>query len=278
MRTAANLGGDILSRIAEHKRDEVAARRAKRPLAALRRAAEAETAPALRGFADAVRAARPAVIAEIKRASPSEGVIRADFHPVAIARSYARAGAACLSVLTDEHFFQGADRFLCQARGACSLPALRKDFIVDPYQVYETRALGADCLLLIVAMLDAARLADLSRLALDLGLDVLVEVHTADELAIALKTRETTAPSTGERGNVLLGVNNRDLRSFATSLDTTIDMLAAIPDAATVVTESGIHTRDDVQRLAAAGVGAFLVGTAFMREADPGAALKRLFG
>ena len=272
------MSGDILRRIADHKREEVAARRAKRPLAALRR--QAESAPPLRGFAKAVEASQPAVIAEIKRASPSEGVIRADFDPAAIARSYQQAGATCLSVLTDERFFQGADCCLREARAACQLPALRKDFIVDPYQVYETRALGADCLLLIVAALDAVRVADFAQLAQALTLDVLIEVHDREELTVALALHEANVRdrSAGDgRGRILIGINNRDLRTFATSLDTTIGMLDAIPDGVVVVAESGIHTRQDVQRLSAAGVGAFLVGTAFMREADPGAALKRLF-
>ena len=271
-------GDDILARIVEHKREEVAARRAKQPLATLRR--QAESAPALRGFARAVQASRPAIIAEIKRASPSEGVIRADFNAAALARSYQQAGATCLSILTDERFFQGTDRCLQEARAACDLPALRKDFIVDPYQVYEARALGADCLLLIVAALDAAQIADLVHLAHDLRLDVLIEVHGRDELAVALALHEdhVRARSTNESGNILVGINNRDLRSFNVCLETTIDMLDAIPQGVTVVTESGIRTPDDVRRVRAAGVHAFLVGTAFMREADPGLALKRLFG
>lgn len=259
----------ILARIADHKRAEVSTRRAKRPLETLRR--EAEAAPALRGFAKAVQTSRPAVIAEIKRASPSEGVIRADFDHAAIARSYQQAGAACLSILTDERFFQGADRHLREGRAACDLPVLRKDFIVDPYQVYETRALGADCILLIVAALDEAQVMDFANTAGYLGLDVLVEIHARDELPIALALHEAN-------GGILVGINNRDLRSFTTSLETTLAMLDDIPDGVTVVTESGIQTPEDVRLLTDAGVHTFLVGTAFMREPDPGAALKRLFG
>ena len=273
------MSGGILARIADHKREEVAARCADLPLAALRR--QAEAAPALRGFADGVQASRPAVIAEIKRASPSEGVIRADFDAAAIARSYQQAGAACLSVLTDQRFFQGAEQHLREARAACDLPVLRKDFIVDPYQVYETRALGADCLLLIVAALDPAQVADFANLAWDLGLDVLVEIHAREELPLALAVYEANVgrrSAANRGGRVLVGINNRDLRSFETSLDTTIAMLDAIPEDVTVVAESGIQTPADVQSLASASVHAFLVGTAFMREADPGAALRRLFG
>ena len=254
-----------LARITAHKRTEIAARRAATPLAAVRQRAES-AAPA-RGFLAALNAHQPAVIAEIKRASPSAGVIRADLDPAAIAKSYESAGAACLSVLTDEQFFQGADHHLCSARAACRLPALRKDFIVDPYQVYETCALAADCLLLIVAALDAAQLPDLAQLAGELGLDVLVEVHDRGELERALALEPQ-----------LLGINNRNLATFETSLDTTIDLIDAAPSGVTVVAESGIHTSDDVRRLRAAGVEAFLVGTAFMRAADPGAALRQLFG
>ena len=254
-----------LTRITAHKRTEVAVRRAETPLAAMRQ--RAESAVPARGFLAALNAHQPAVIAEIKRASPSAGVIRADLDPGAIAKSYESAGAACLSVLTDERFFQGADCHLCSARAACGLPALRKDFIVDPYQVYETRAMEADCLLLIVAALDAAQLPDLAQLAGELGLDVLVEVHDRAELDRALVHEPR-----------LLGINNRNLATFETSLDTTIELIDAVPSGVTVVAESGIHTSDDVRRLRAAGVEAFLVGTAFMRAADPGAALRRLFG
>lgn len=256
---------DILARIVARKRDEVVARRAARPLASLRRAAEA--APPPRGFRAALEASRPAVIAELKRASPSAGTIRADFDPVAIAKSYRDAGATCLSVLTDEPFFQGADCHLRAARGACALPVLRKDFVIDPYQVYETRALGADCLLLIVAALDAGRLAELAMLAREVGLDALVEVHDRRELDIALAADPT-----------LVGINNRDLKTFETSLETTVSLAPGMPDGVTVVAESGIRTAAEVRRLRAVGVEAFLVGTALLREADPGAALRRLFG
>lgn len=255
----------ILAEIVEHKRTEVATRRGIRSLVDVRRAAAA-AAPA-RGFAEAIKASDPAVIAEIKRASPSEGVIRTEFDPADIATSYEGAGAACLSVLTDERYFMGSDRHLGEARNVTRLPTLRKDFIVDHYQVYESRALGADCLLLIAAALDDGQLGDLAQLGDDVGLDVLVEVHDGRELDAAL-----------DLGAKLVGINNRDLSTFRTNLDTTIDLLRVIPDAVTVVTESGIHTPDDVRRLRDAGVHAFLVGTAFMREGDPGKALERLFG
>ncbi len=231
-------------------------------------------APPARGFARALAAqaaaGRPAVIAEIKKASPSKGVIRADFDPPAIARAYAAAGAACLSVLTDVDFFQGSDAFLREARAACVLPVLRKDFVVDAYQVHEARALGADCVLLIVAALDDARLRDLAAQALDLGMDVLVEAHDGDELerALAIPDRD---------GRVLPGVNNRDLRTFQVSLGTTLALQARVPADRRLVSESGILAPADVARLRAAGVDAFLVGEAFMREPDPGAALQRLF-
>ncbi|MFC7302447.1 indole-3-glycerol phosphate synthase TrpC [Cognatiluteimonas weifangensis] len=264
---------DILQRILQRKAQEVAARRARVPLREL--AARAAELPPARGFAAALAArvatGAPAVIAEIKKASPSRGLIRADFDPAAIARSYAAAGAACLSVLTDVEFFQGADAHLQQARAACTLPVLRKDFTVDPYQVVEARALGADCILLIVAALDDAQLRALSAQALALGMDVLLEAHAADELqrALALPPVAGRAP--------LLGINNRDLRSFKVSLDTTLALRTAVPPERRLVTESGIATAADVRRLRAAGVDAFLVGEAFMREADPGAALQRLF-
>lgn len=254
----------ILVEILDHKRAEVAARRRKRSLKEVRRAAE--SAPPVGGFAQALSDHRPAVIAEIKRASPSEGVIRSNFDPVAIAESYRRAGAACLSVLTDERFFMGNDAHLGQARGAAGLPTLRKDFTIDPYQLYEARALGADCVLLIASALDAMHMAELNELAGELAMDVLVEIHDRTELESALALQPK-----------LVGINNRDLDTFETRLDTTLELLADIPDEVTVVTESGIHTPDDVRRLRAAGVEAFLVGTAFMREADPGSALRRLF-
>ena len=255
----------ILAEIIEHKRAETGARKAARPLAEIRRDAE-DAAPA-RPFADRVVADRPAVIAEIKKASPSEGVIRADFDPQAIAADYASAKASCLSVLTDQRFFHGSDAHLVAASNACALPILRKDFIVDEYQVYETRALGGDCVLLIVAALESAELVDLNRLAQDIGLDVLIEVHDRSELQQALAL-----------GPRIVGINNRDLATFTTRLETTLDLLEAVPDDVSVVTESGIHTPQDVCRMLDAGVHAFLVGTAFMREASPGAALQRLFG
>lgn len=255
----------ILAEIIEHKRAETRARKDARPLAAVRR--DAESAAPTRPFAERIAADRPAVIAEIKKASPSEGVIREDFDPLAIATEYAAADASCLSVLTDARFFQGDDDHLVAARAACTLPVLRKDFIVDEYQVYETRALGADCLLLIVAALAPAQLADLNSLAHDIGLDVLIEAHDRAELQQALAL-----------GPRIVGINNRDLATFTTRLETTLDLLDDVPDDVSVVTESGIHTPQHVCRMRTAGVHAFLVGTAFMRAASPGAALRRLFG
>lgn len=255
----------ILAEIVAHKRAEVASRRGVRSLVDVRRDAEAATA--VRGFAEAIKTHDPAVIAEIKHASPSEGVIRAEFDPADIAMSYEGAGATCLSVLTDERYFMGCDDHLEDARSVTKLPTLRKDFIVDPYQVYESRTLGSDCLLLIAAALDDGQLGDLAQLGSEVGLDVLVEVHDRPELETAL-----------DLGAKLVGINNRDLSTFTTSLNTTIDLLGAVPDDVTLVTESGIHSSDDVRRLRDAGVHAFLVGTAFMREPDPGKALERLFG
>jgi indole-3-glycerol phosphate synthase len=255
---------DILRRIVEVKHGEVAAARAAKPLVAVR--AEAEARRDQRGFEAALRtrltAGRPAVIAEIKKASPSKGVLREHFVPADIAASYERHGAACLSVLTDERFFQGSAAFLQQARAACALPVLRKDFMVDSYQVAEAGAMGADCILLIAACLD-----DLEAEALGLGLDVLVEVHDAAELARALRLKTR-----------LVGINNRDLRSFEVTLDTTLGLLAEVPADRLLVTESGILAPADVQRMRAAGVHAFLVGEAFMRAPDPGQALQALFG
>ena len=259
---------DILQTILQRKAEEVAARVASAPLAEVR--ARALDMPATRGFAAAIEAkiayGSPAVIAEVKKASPSKGVIRPDFHPADIARSYEAGGAACLSVLTDVDFFQGADAYLQQARAACALPVLRKDFTIDPYQVYEARALGADCILLIVAALSDDQLAGLAATAMQLDLDVLVEVHDIDELERAI---QVPAP--------LLGINNRSLRTFEVSLDTTLALRDAVPRDRRLVTESGIHAAADVARMRGAGIEAFLVGESFMREPDPGAALHRLF-
>ena len=259
---------DILERILAVKREELAQARARVDDAAMRRLAQAAGPP--RGFERALRdriaRGQPAVIAEIKKASPSKGVIREQFDPPQIAASYERGGAACLSVLTDRPFFQGAPEYLEAARAACALPVLRKDFLVDPYQVLEARAWGADCVLLIVAALDDARLRELEDCALGLGMDVLVEVHDASELERALALRTP-----------LLGINNRNLRSFEVSLDTTLGLLARIPADRLVITESGIHSRDDVARMRAHDVHAFLVGEAFMRADEPGAELARLF-
>jgi len=261
----------ILLRILERKREEVAERSRRRSLADLRGACR--DAPAVRGFADALAAragtGRNAVIAEIKKASPSKGLIRADFDPPALARSYESGGAACLSVLTDVDFFQGADAYLQAARSAVALPVLRKDFTVDAYQVVEARALGADCILLIAAAFtDApAHMAELAALATELGMDVLVEVHNAPELAMSL-----------EIPGRLIGINNRDLHTFETSLDTTYALLDRIPQERIVVTESGIGTAADVAAMRAHGVYAFLVGESLMRAPDPGARLRELFG
>lgn len=257
------MSGGVLARIIEHKRAEVAARRKARPLAAIRE--QAECAPPVRGFHAALKHRQPAVIAELKNASPSAGVIRRDFQPAAIAESYAQAGAACLSVLTDERFFQGADAHLEEAKSACELPVLRKDFVVDAYQLFEARALGADCVLLMASVLRREQLADFSAVAAALSLDVLFEVHDRAELDTVLSLQPA-----------LVGVNNRDLHTFETCLDTTIRLREHIPPNVTVVAESGIHSRDDMRRLRAADVHAFLVGTAFMRHADPGCALREL--
>ena len=259
---------DILQRIVAVKREEIAAAQRRRDAASLRRDALAQ--PPARDFVGALRAkvaaGQAAVIAEIKKASPSKGVIREHFVPAEIAVSYAGHGAACLSVLTDRPFFQGAPEYLQLARTVCALPVLRKDFMVDAYQVDEARAMGADCILLIAACLDDAQMADLEACAHSLGMDVLVEVHDGDELkrALALKTP-------------LLGINNRNLRSFEVSLDTTLALLPRVPADRLLVTESGILAPDDVRRMRAAGVHAFLVGEAFMRADDPGAALSALF-
>ncbi len=259
---------DILQRIVAVKREELAAARVRRSQASWHD--EALSRDDVRGFETALRArvaaGRAAVIAEVKKASPSKGVLREHFVPAEIAASYESGGAACLSVLTDERFFQGSAAFLQQARGACALPVLRKDFMIDEYQVVEARALGADCILLIAACLDDAQMADLEACAMALGLGVLVEVHDGAELerALLLKTP-------------LLGINNRNLRSFEVDLGTTLGLLPRVPADRLLVTESGILGRADVQRMRGAGVHAFLVGEAFMRAPDPGAALADLF-
>jgi indole-3-glycerol phosphate synthase len=259
---------DLLDTILARKAEEVAQRSRTHPLAELRALAGAQ--PPARGFVAAIQrrldAGEAAVIAEVKKASPSKGLIRKDFDPARIARSYEGGGAACLSVLTDIDFFQGSDLYLQQARDACALPVLRKDFVIDPYQVYEARALGADCILLIVAALDDGALVSMSNLAMELGMDVLVEVHDIDELERALQT-----------GCALVGVNNRNLRTFQVSLETTLALKDAVPRDRILVTESGIATRADVARMRAAGIDAFLVGESLMRQPDPGAALQQLF-
>lgn len=258
----------ILTRILARKDQEVAERRQAVSEADLLALAEQQSAP--RGFIDAlnsrVASGNPAIIAEVKKASPSRGVIREQFHPADIAKSYAQGGAACLSVLTDADFFQGHEDYLIAARDACVLPIIRKDFITYGYQVSEARAIGADCILLIAAALDDAQLSDLHQQANQLGMDVLVEVHDALELerALALDLK-------------LVGINNRNLHTFDTSLNTTLDLLPHIPKSVTVITESGIHTQADVQLMRDHNIHGFLVGEAFMREEDPGAALKRLF-
>ncbi len=263
---------DILNKILDVKADEVAAAKKRQDFASLRREVEShrELRDQIRGFETSLRtkiaAGKAGVIAEVKKASPSKGVLREDFRPADIAASYAQHGAACLSVLTDEQFFQGSPEYLKAARAACALPALRKDFMVDPYQVYQARSWGADCILLIVAALDHGLMRELEACALELGMDVLVEVHDADELDAALTLKTP-----------LLGINNRNLRTFETTLDTTIRLLPRIPADKLVVTESAIRTRDDVRKMRDHDVHAFLVGEAFMRAADPGAELAHLF-
>ncbi len=260
---------DILQKIVAVKHEEVAAARKKMPLAAMR--ADAESRVLTRDFEGAMRrkiaAGRPAVIAEVKKASPSKGVLRPDFIAADIAQSYAEHGAACLSVLTDRQFFQGQPDYLKQARASCDLPVLRKDFLVDPYQVYEARAMGADCILLIAACLDDAQMADFEAIARGLGMAVLVEVHDGAELDRALRLKTP-----------LVGVNNRNLRTFEVSLDTTLDLMPRLPADRLLVTESGILSAADVRRMRDAGVHAFLVGEAFMRAPEPGEALAELFG
>jgi len=258
----------ILRKILDRKLQEVAACKSQRGMEALMDDIALQAEP--RGFVTAIQrklaASQSAVIAEVKKASPSKGVIRENFDPAQIAVSYESGGAACLSVLTDIDFFQGANAYLEQARAACSLPVIRKDFIIDEYQVYEARAMGADCILLIVAALDDAQMQTLDQCARRLGLDVLVEVHDHGELLRALRL-----------DNTLLGINNRDLNTFSTSLATTYDLLAHIPDDRIVVTESGIHTVDDVNAMRKHEVNTFLVGEAFMRAEEPGQELRRLF-
>jgi indole-3-glycerol phosphate synthase len=260
---------DILQRIVEVKREEIAAARPRRSASDLQELARAQSAP--RGFVAAMRAkvARgdAAVIAEIKKASPSKGVLREQFDPAAIAASYARHGAACLSVLTDVQFFQGHADYLQAARAACALPVIRKDFIIDPYQVVEARAMGADCILLIAACLGDGQMSELEQAAVEQGLDVLVEVHDAPELDRALRL-----------ATPLVGINNRNLRTFEVTLQATLDLMGGVPPGRLLVTESGILVQADVARMRSAGVHAFLVGEAFMRAPDPGVALEALFG
>ncbi len=276
---------DILQKIVEVKHQEIAAAVKKIPLSAMR--ADAESRVLVRDYVGAMRAkiaaGQAAVIAEIKKASPSKGVLREDFFAADIAQSYADGNAevkkktdalvnaACLSVLTDRQFFQGEPDFLRQARASCQLPVLRKDFMVNPYQIYESRAMGADCILLIAACLDDAQMADLQAIALDLDMAVLVEVHDRTELERALKLKNVPHKT-------MLGINNRNLKTFEVSLQNTLDMLPDVPADKLLVTESGIATRDDVQKMRAAGVHAFLVGETFMRADEPGLALAQLFG
>jgi len=260
---------DILNQIVDVKRQEIAAATKRKSLAAMR--ADAESRVLTRDFVGAMRAkvaaGKAAVIAEIKKASPSKGVLRADFEPADIAQSYAENGAACLSVLTDRQFFQGQPDYLKQARASCELPVLRKDFMVDPYQIYESRAMGADCILLIAACLEDGQMAELEAIARSLDMAVLVEVHDAAELERALKLKTP-----------LIGINNRNLRTFEVTLDTTLSLRDRVPADRLLVTESGILGRADVLRMREAGVNAFLVGEAFMRAPDPGVALAELFG
>ena len=258
----------ILKKILDRKQQEVAERKAAQPVAAL--LSQLDALPAPRGFVSALRKQighkRPAVIAEIKKASPSKGLIRQNFDPAAIAKSYAEHGATCLSVLTDIDFFQGCDAYMQESRAACVLPVIRKDFMIDPYQIVESRVLGADCVLLIVAALGREQFRELAAAATACGLDYLVEVHNEAELALALELQ----PS-------LIGINNRDLHTFKTSLNTTYDLLTGIPAETSVITESGILARADVEEMMEHGVYGFLVGESFMRAADPGAKLQELF-
>ncbi|MES2538729.1 MAG: indole-3-glycerol phosphate synthase TrpC [Pseudomonadota bacterium] len=264
---------DILNKILDVKAGEIATAIKLRDLASLRRDVESnsDASKNVRGFEASLRAkvaaGRAAVIAEVKKASPSKGVLREDFRPADIAVSYETHGAACLSVLTDKQFFQGSPEYLQQARAACSIPVLRKDFMIDPYQVYQARSWGADCILLIVSALDHGLMADLESCAHELGMGVVVEVHDADELDAALRLK-----------TAMLGINNRNLRTFETSLQNTLDLLPLISPDKLVITESGIRTADDVKRMRDMNVHAFLVGEAFMRAPEPGVELNRLFG
>ncbi|WP_292754178.1 indole-3-glycerol phosphate synthase TrpC [Methylophaga sp. UBA4502] len=259
---------DILKKILQRKQQEIAERSKRLPINLLQQLAE--NAEPVRGFVEAIErklaAGQSAVIAEVKKASPSKGVLREDFQPAEIALSYENGGAACLSVLTDKDFFQGHEDYLKQARTACQLPVIRKDFIIDPYQVFEARAIGADCILLIVAALDDDQLEQLSQLAIQLDMDVLVEVHNEEELHRALVLNLP-----------LIGINNRDLHTFETSLETTIKLLNFIPDETIVITESGILGKEDITFMREHGVNGFLVGEAFMRADEPGEALANLF-
>ncbi|MBE9515495.1 MAG: indole-3-glycerol phosphate synthase TrpC [Proteobacteria bacterium] len=259
---------DVLKKIIARKREEVAARIKQVSLEEMKQ--HAENASPVRGFVDSlhsrIAAGKPGVIAEIKRASPSKGLLRKDFNPVEIAKSYAANGAACLSVLTDVDFFQGADGYLIEARAACDIPVLRKEFMIDPYQVYEARAMGADCILLIVSVLDDAQIDELASLAMRLDMDVLIEVHDERELERALTFNMP-----------MVGINNRNLHTFETSLDTTVNLLGRVPENVLVVTESGIHSKEDVAFMREHNVNAFLVGEVFMRAEDPGAELAALF-
>ena len=259
---------DILTEIVAHKKIEVAGRKRNVTVAELEQAAAVNSSPRgfMRALVDKVAAGSAAVIAECKKASPSRGLLRDPYEPALIAASYERGGAACLSVLTDVHYFQGADEHLVAARQHCTLPVIRKDFIIDPYQVVETRALGADCVLLIVACLSDSQLDELHQLAIALNMDTLIEVHNRTELERALRLRTP-----------LIGINNRDLKRFVTDIETTIGLLKDIPEDRFVVSESGIHTRADVSRLRDRDVHAFLVGEAFMRADDPGLKLRELF-
>jgi len=259
---------NILNKILDTKREEIRLTSGYRPLSEL--AVEVQSAPSVRDFEEAIRskiaAGQSAVIAEVKKASPSKGVIREHFDPIEIAQSYERHGAACLSVLTDRDYFMGAAEYLVAARSATQIPVLRKDFIIDPYQIYEARCMGADCILLIVAALEQSQMENLERVAMQLGMSVLVEAHSREEFERATRLQTT-----------LIGVNNRDLRSFETSLQTTLSLLSDLPSGRILITESGIHRREDVALMRDRGVNAFLVGEAFMRQQDPGLALKSLF-